>query len=67
MPKKQDQRRRKEQENTVSQRLHEVAEGAHLSWPTDDTVGADKGDEHLDLEVMAVLTRNQQNHQEFFL
>lgn len=47
--KKNDHHRRPEEESTVSQRVHEVAEGAQLSWPTDDIlVGADEsGDEHL--------------------
>ncbi len=65
--KKKDQQHRPEEQSTVSQRLHEVAEGAQLSWPTDDSpVGADEsGDEHL--QAASVWAKNQQSHQEWFL
>ena len=65
--KRKNHQRRPEQESAVSQRLHEVAEGAQLSWPTDDSpVGSDEsGDEHL--QVTSVWAKNQQGHQEWFL
>ena len=63
--KKKDQQHRPEEESTVSQRLHEVAEGGQLPWPTDDgPVGADESD---DEHLKVVWAKNQLGHQEWFL